>query len=190
MLELKVKSHNSGRGLNPQFLYFVFFVVVVVSVFLFVCLFKATSVAHGISQARCWIGALAASLCHNHRNVPDLSHIFELHCSLWQCQIINPLSEARDQTCNLKDTISGSQPAELQQDLLFCFAFGLTCSLWPEMEPVPYQRPEQLQRQCWILNPLHPRELLNPVSFNYNHKPGLRTYRSSGSLCLRAEEIS
>ena len=35
----------------------------------------------------------------------DPSHIFNLHHSSWQCQIlINPLSEARDQTCILLDT--------------------------------------------------------------------------------------
>ena len=31
----------------------------------------------------------------------DPSHICELHHSSWQCQILNPLSKARDQTCNL-----------------------------------------------------------------------------------------
>ena len=35
---------------------------------------------------------------------PDLSHICKLHLSLWQCQILNPLSEARDQTQILMDT--------------------------------------------------------------------------------------
>ena len=33
--------------------------------------------------------------------MPDLSHICDLHHSLWQCQILNPVSEARDQTHNL-----------------------------------------------------------------------------------------
>ena len=31
----------------------------------------------------------------------DLSHVCNLHHSSRQCQILNPLSEARDQTCNL-----------------------------------------------------------------------------------------
>ena len=35
---------------------------------------------------------------------PDLSCICDLHCSSWQYQILNPLSEARDQTCILMDT--------------------------------------------------------------------------------------
>ena len=34
----------------------------------------------------------------------DLSHICDLHHSLWQCQIHNPLNEARDWTCILMDT--------------------------------------------------------------------------------------
>ena len=35
---------------------------------------------------------------------PYPSHIWDLHCSLWRCQILNPLSGARDQTCTLMDT--------------------------------------------------------------------------------------
>uniref|UniRef100_A0A8D0MWT5 Large ribosomal subunit protein P1 n=1 Tax=Sus scrofa TaxID=9823 RepID=A0A8D0MWT5_PIG len=31
----------------------------------------------------------------------DLSHVFDLHHSSWQHRILNLLSEARDQTCNL-----------------------------------------------------------------------------------------
>ena len=35
--------------------------------------------------------------------MPDLSHLFNLHHSSWRCQILTPLSEARDQTCVLMD---------------------------------------------------------------------------------------
>ena len=35
---------------------------------------------------------------------PDLSHIFDLHHSSWQCHILTPLSEARDGTCIHMDT--------------------------------------------------------------------------------------
>ena len=38
---------------------------------------------------------------------PDLSHICNLYHSLWLRQILNPLSEPRDQTGILMDTISG-----------------------------------------------------------------------------------
>ena len=33
--------------------------------------------------------------------MPDLSHIFDLYHRSGQCQILNPLSEVRDQTLNL-----------------------------------------------------------------------------------------
>ena len=35
---------------------------------------------------------------------PDLSHVCNLHHILQQCQILNPLSGARDLTCILIDT--------------------------------------------------------------------------------------
>ena len=35
---------------------------------------------------------------------PDPSCICNPHCSLWQRQILNPLSEVRDQTCILMNT--------------------------------------------------------------------------------------
>ena len=35
------------------------------------------------------------------RATPDLSHICDLCCSLQPCEILNPLSEARDRTCIL-----------------------------------------------------------------------------------------
>ena len=35
---------------------------------------------------------------------PDPSHVFNLHHSSRQLQILKPLSEARDRTHNLKDT--------------------------------------------------------------------------------------
>ena len=39
---------------------------------------------------------------------PDLSCICDPHCSLQQCQMLNPLSEARDRTRILRDTVLGS----------------------------------------------------------------------------------
>ena len=49
------------------------------------CLFRAALVAYGVSQARGLIGVAAAGLHHSSR----------------QHQILNPLSEASDRTCNL-----------------------------------------------------------------------------------------
>ena len=58
-----------------------------VNIILF-CLFRAASMAYGSFQARGQIGAVAAGLHHSSQ----------------QCQILNPLSEARDQACVLMDT--------------------------------------------------------------------------------------
>ena len=38
----------------------------------------------------------------------DLSHVYDLLHNLQQCQITNPLSKARDQTCFLTDSMLGS----------------------------------------------------------------------------------
>ena len=61
------------------------FTVLFYFVLFFFGLFRATPTAYGSSQARGQIRAAAVSLYH----------------SSWQCQILNPLSQARDQTCNL-----------------------------------------------------------------------------------------
>ena len=64
----------------------------------------------------------------------DLSYIFDLCRSLWQCQILNPLSEAQDQTHILVDTMSGSQLAEPQWELQIFHLFRhlLKCC-WAEL---------------------------------------------------------
>ena len=68
----------------------------------FFSLFTATSVVYGISQARGHIGPASATDV-TAMATPDPSHVSELCHSLWQC-ILNPLSEARDQTCILTET--------------------------------------------------------------------------------------
>ena len=50
------------------------------------------------------IGVLAASLHHSHSSVGSVAWDLSLHHSSWQCQILNPLNEARDQTCIPMDT--------------------------------------------------------------------------------------
>ena len=63
-----------------------------IAIFFFFLLlfFRATPKAYGSSQA----GAATR----------DLSHVHDLYHSSWQCQIPDPLSEARDQTRILMDT--------------------------------------------------------------------------------------
>ena len=61
---------------------------------------RAVPVAYGGSQARGLIGAVAAGLHHSHSSAGS-EHVFDLHHSSWQSQILNPLSKAWDRTCNL-----------------------------------------------------------------------------------------
>ena len=71
------------------------------TIFFKICfLFIAVPVAYGSSQARGWTGTVAASL-HNSNTRCEL----HLHHSFQQCWILNPLSEARDWTCILTNTI-------------------------------------------------------------------------------------
>ena len=74
------------------------------SVYLFTylfLLFRAACAAHGGSHARGWIGTAATVAYTTATTMPDPSHICNLHHSSWQHCILNPLSEARDQTRNL-----------------------------------------------------------------------------------------
>ena len=70
---------------------------------LFVCLFRAAPAACGGSQAR---GGIRAKLLAYTTAIamPDPSRICDLHHSLRQLQILNPVSEARDQAFVLMDT--------------------------------------------------------------------------------------
>ena len=70
------------------------------SFFLSFSFFRTACMAYGGSQARGWIGALAASLHHSHCNAGSTPRLCLHHSSL-QCRILNPLSEVRDRTRNL-----------------------------------------------------------------------------------------
>ena len=93
---------------------------ILISVFFSFFFFRAAHVAYESSQARGWIGAVAAS--H--------STAVSRHPSrMWQCQILNPLSEARDWNCIHMDTnwvlnLSGYDGRS------FCHFLMLTTILW------------------------------------------------------------
>ena len=79
--------------------------------FFFFCLFAiswAAPLAHGGFQSRGWIGAIALAYARA-RAMRDLSRVWDLHHSSWQCQILNPLS--KDWTCNL------TVPSRIRQPL-------------------------------------------------------------------------
>ena len=87
-LSPSLRSLHRRRSVTIDFFFFFVF-----------CLFRASPVAHGGSQARGLIRAVAASLPRA-TATPDLSCVCDLHHSSWQCWILNPLSKARDRTCN------------------------------------------------------------------------------------------
>ena len=71
--------------------------------FFFFVQFRAAPVTYGGSQARGQIGAVAAGYT-TAIAMPYPSYVCNLHHSSQQHQILNPPSEARDQTCVLMDT--------------------------------------------------------------------------------------
>ena len=75
-------------------LYFVIVIIIIIYVF-----YTATPAAYGSSWARGGIRAVA-EVYTTAAPTLDLSHICDLHHSLWQCSIFNPLSETRDQTAS------------------------------------------------------------------------------------------
>ena len=72
--------------------------------FFFFCLFRTAPMAYGSPLARGLIGAAAAVLHTTTTAMQDPSHVFDLHLSSQQHQILNLLSRARDWTCILVDT--------------------------------------------------------------------------------------
>jgi len=62
----------------------------------------ASPVVEGSSWARGWIRAAAYTTA---TATPDPSLVYDLYHSLQQCQILNPLSEAGDQTGILTETM-------------------------------------------------------------------------------------
>ena len=70
--------------------------------FFFNLFFRFASSAHGGSQARGPNGDEAVGLCHSHSNAGS-----DLHLQPTQCWIFDPLSEARDQTHILAETMLG-----------------------------------------------------------------------------------
>ena len=66
----------------------------------------ATPEAYGPSQARDRIRTVAAANAIATATL-DSSHICNLCCTLQQSQFLHPLSEARDWTCVLTETVLG-----------------------------------------------------------------------------------
>ena len=94
--------------------------IVFIGGMLFSCLYfvRATPVAYGSS----WAGVeseLQLPVYSTATASLDPSHVCDLHHSSWQQWILNPLSKARDQTCNLMDI--NWTPNQLSHSRNFCF---------------------------------------------------------------------
>ena len=83
--------------LVPSFSFFLFFCFLF---FVFCPFFRAALTAYGGSQARVYSELLLPAYTTATAK-PDLSRVCNLHYSSWQCRILNPLSEAREQSYNL-----------------------------------------------------------------------------------------
>ena len=90
--------------------------------FFFFLLFRAAPVARGP------VRAAAVGLCHS-PTMWDLSHFCNLHHSWWQRWILNPLSDAKDWTCILRDTGWVHNPASHNGNSLFWEFFKYLCGL-------------------------------------------------------------
>ena len=81
----------------PKILFFLFFFLI----------FRAIPVGYGSSWARGQV-RVSVEVYATAKAIPDPSGICDLCCSLQQYQILNLMSKARDQTCILTHTMSGS----------------------------------------------------------------------------------
>ena len=93
---------------------------------IFLFLFMATPAAQSGSQARSRMAAADGAYATATATL-YLSCICYLRCSLWQCQILNPMREARDQTHILMDTSQISFALSHNENSSFtCFSLPAT----------------------------------------------------------------
>ena len=69
---------------------------------------------------------------------------YDLCLSLWQCRIFDSLSKARDQTRIFVDIMSGSEPAEPQQELPKEWLW------WAHSVFLTFKNWSMVDLQCWI----------------------------------------
>ena len=110
-------------------------------------LFRAAPTAYESSQARDRIGALGASLHHSHSNSrSELSCVYNLLHNPQQCRILNPGSEARDQT-HAHGYFVTTEP---QQELLKIIFNSSTGSSWEERKAPLITIHGPSKKQCYL----------------------------------------
>ena len=83
--------------------------------FFFFFFFRLLSVAYGSSHTRVKSDLQLPAYATGAATL-DSSHVWNLHCSSWQCQILNPLSEARDGTRILRHTSRVRNPLSYNEN--------------------------------------------------------------------------
>ena len=118
------KAHDSSSHILTLSMFFCFFFV------FFFLLFKATQ---HMEVPRLGVQSeLQLLACATATATPDPSHACGLHHSSRQRRILKPLSEVRDQTCNLVDpswicfrfTMAGTPNSECLEERKFCKPSG------------------------------------------------------------------
>ena len=120
---LKSYSHGNKFFRLLHILYFIlsiFYNVFILFIFIFV--FIAAPAAYESSWARGWISAAAEGYT-TAMATQDPSCICDLHNSLEQDLILNPLSETSDQTHILTETMSGLNPLNHNRNFWKCLYF-------------------------------------------------------------------
>ena len=90
--------YAAGTALKSKIIIIFLYLFVLNSRIFSFCVFRATPSAYGDSQASGLIRAVAAALNQSHSNMGSELH---LQSTPQLNQILNPLSKARDGTCNL-----------------------------------------------------------------------------------------
>ena len=97
-LKLKTLRAGSNTELDTQL------IPTDAQIVIYLFIFRAVPVAHGLSLVRIE-SELQPQVNATATATHDLSRICDLRCSSWQHQLLTPLSEARDRTCILRDTV-------------------------------------------------------------------------------------
>ena len=118
--------HHSHSNSNPSCMFnlclslweckFFFF-------FFFFCLFRAAPWHTEVPRLGVEFGATATATL-------DPSHIWDLHCSLWQWQILNPDSKAGNRTCILVDTSRVLNPLSYNGNSWTVRFKLISCLIW------------------------------------------------------------
>jgi len=173
-------SHYLAFRWRKEFYFILFLFIYLFFVFF---LFIAAPAAHGSSRARGWIRASAAS--HSHSQIRHPSQICDLYHSSLQCQILNPLSEARDRTRILMDTSHVlnllSHNRNPCKHFLVCF-FNMH-AIYPPDPQIRGPTRQVLQPECPFSTsePLWAQAAALWTSWN---APGTFSFQSVSLLCL------